>query len=391
MRYNKMENLDLVGKTVLIREDLNVPIHDGKITSDARLVASMQTIEQALKQGAGVLVMSHLGRPEEGVFNEEYSLAPVATWLSDKLGFDVPLVKDWIDGVTVEPGKVKLLENTRFLVGEGKNNSELAKKMAALCDVFVMDAFATAHRSAASTVGVGDAAKVACAGMVLSQELDALKKGLMAPEHPIVAIVGGSKVSTKLTVLNQLLDKVDVLITGGGITNTLLLAEGFSVGKSLAEADLVADAKALLDKAKATGKNIPLPVDVVVGKAFDANTEATVKKIADVSSDDMIMDIGPETAKLYAELIKTSKTVVWNGPVGVFEFASFAEGTKAVGDAIKNSQAFSIAGGGDTVAAIEQFGLTPSISYISTAGGAFLEFLEGKELPAVAMLERKAN
>ncbi|MBS7839044.1 phosphoglycerate kinase [Wohlfahrtiimonas chitiniclastica] len=391
MRYNKMENLDLVGKTVLIREDLNVPIHDGKITSDARLVASMQTIEQALKQGAGVLVMSHLGRPEEGVFNEEYSLAPVATWLSDKLGFDVPLVKDWIDGVTVEPGKVKLLENTRFLVGEGKNNPELAKKMAALCDVFVMDAFATAHRSAASTVGVGDAAKVACAGMLLSQELDALKKGLMAPEHPIVAIVGGSKVSTKLTVLNQLLDKVDVLITGGGITNTLLLAEGFSVGKSLAEADLVADAKALLDKAKATGKNIPLPVDVVVGKAFDANTEATVKKIADVSSDDMIMDIGPETAKLYAELIKTSKTVVWNGPVGVFEFASFAEGTKAVGDAIKNSQAFSIAGGGDTVAAIEQFGLTPSISYISTAGGAFLEFLEGKELPAVAMLERKAN
>ncbi|ELV07676.1 Phosphoglycerate kinase [Wohlfahrtiimonas chitiniclastica SH04] len=391
MRYNKMENLDLVGKTVLIREDLNVPIHDGKITSDARLVASMQTIEQALKQGAGVLVMSHLGRPEEGVFNKEYSLAPVATWLSDKLGFDVPLVKDWIDGVTVEPGKVKLLENTRFLVGEGKNNPELAKKMAALCDVFVMDAFATAHRSAASTVGVGDAAKVACAGMVLSQELDALKKGLMAPEHPIVAIVGGSKVSTKLTVLNQLLDKVDVLITGGGITNTLLLAEGFSVGKSLAEADLVADAKALLDKAKATGKNIPLPVDVVVGKAFDANTEATVKKIADVSSDDMIMDIGPETAKLYAELIKTSKTVVWNGPVGVFEFASFAEGTKAVGDAIKNSQAFSIAGGGDTVAAIEQFGLTPSISYISTAGGAFLEFLEGKELPAVAMLERKAN
>lgn len=391
MRYNKMENLDLVGKTVLIREDLNVPIHDGKITSDARLVASMQTIEQALKQGAGVLVMSHLGRPEEGVFNEEYSLAPVATWLSDKLGFDVPLVKDWIDGVTVEPGKVKLLENTRFLVGEGKNNPELAKKMAALCDVFVMDAFATAHRSAASTVGVGDAAKVACAGMVLSQELDALKKGLMAPEHPIVAIVGGSKVSTKLTVLNQLLDKVDVLITGGGITNTLLLAEGFSVGKSLAEADLVADAKALLDKAKATGKNIPLPVDVVVGKAFDANTEATVKKIADVSSDDMIMDIGPETAKLYAELIKISKTVVWNGPVGVFEFASFAEGTKAVGDAIKNSQAFSIAGGGDTVAAIEQFGLTPSISYISTAGGAFLEFLEGKELPAVAMLERKAN
>lgn len=391
MRYNKMENLDLVGKTVLIREDLNVPIHDGKITSDARLVASMQTIEQALKQGAGVLVMSHLGRPEEGVFNEEYSLAPVATWLSDKLGFDVPLVKDWIDGVTVEPGKVKLLENTRFLVGEGKNNPELAKKMAALCDVFVMDAFATAHRSAASTVGVGDAAKVACAGMVLSQELDALKKGLMAPEHPIVAIVGGSKVSTKLTVLNQLLDKVDVLITGGGITNTLLLAEGFSVGKSLAEADLVADAKALLDKAKATGKNIPLPVDVVVGKAFDANTEATVKKIADVSSDDMIMDIGPETAKLYTELIKTSKTVVWNGPVGVFEFASFAEGTKAVGDAIKNSQAFSIAGGGDTVAAIEQFGLTPSISYISTAGGAFLEFLEGKELPAVAMLERKAN
>lgn len=391
MRYNKMENLDLVGKTVLIREDLNVPIHDGKITSDARLVASMQTIEQALKQGAGVLVMSHLGRPEEGVFNEEYSLAPVATWLSNKLGFDVPLVKDWIDGVTVEPGKVKLLENTRFLVGEGKNNPELAKKMAALCDVFVMDAFATAHRSAASTVGVGDEAKVACAGMVLSQELDALKKGLMAPEHPIVAIVGGSKVSTKLTVLNQLLDKVDVLITGGGITNTLLLAEGFSVGKSLAEADLVADAKALLDKAKATGKNIPLPVDVVVGKAFDANTEATVKKIADVSSDDMIMDIGPETAKLYAELIKTSKTVVWNGPVGVFEFASFAEGTKAVGDAIKNSSAFSIAGGGDTVAAIEQFGLTPSISYISTAGGAFLEFLEGKELPAIAMLERKAN
>ena len=391
MRYNKMEALDLNGKTVLIREDLNVPIHDGKITSDARLVASMKTIEQALKQGAGVLVMSHLGRPDEGVYSAEFSLEPVAAWLTNALGQEIPLVRDWIDGVTVEPGKVKLLENTRFLVGENKNNTELAGKMAQLCDVFVMDAFATAHRAAASTVGVGDQAKVACAGLVLSEELDSLKKGLVAPESPIVAIVGGSKVSTKLTVLNQLLDKVDVLITGGGITNTLLLAQGLPVGKSLVEADLVEDAKVLLAKATATGKNIPLPVDVVVGKAFDANTEATVKKVTDVAADDMIMDIGPETAKLYAELILKAKTVVWNGPVGVFEFASFAEGTKALGEAIKQSGAFSIAGGGDTVAAIEQFGLTSDISYISTAGGAFLEFLEGKELPAVAMLERRAN
>lgn len=391
MRYNKMETLDLNGQTVLIREDLNVPIHDGKITSDARLVASLKTIQQALKQGAGVLVMSHLGRPDEGVYNEEFSLAPVATWLSNALGQEVPLVKDWIDGVTVEQGKVKLLENTRFLVGENKNNKELAEKMAKLCDVFVMDAFATAHRAAASTVGVGDCAKIACSGLVLSEELDALNKGLMSPAHPIVAIVGGSKVSTKLTVLNQLLDKVDVLITGGGITNTLLLAQGFSIGKSLVEADLVDEAKTLLAKAKSTGKNIPLPVDVVVGRAFDANTTAMIKKVEDVTEDDMIMDIGPDTAKLYALLIKESKTVVWNGPVGVFEFEKFAAGTIVVGHAIKDSQAFSIAGGGDTVAAIEQFDLVSGISYISTAGGAFLEFLEGKKLPAVEMLERRAN
>lgn len=391
MHYKKMEELDLQGKTVLIREDLNVPIHDGKITSDARLVASMKTIEQALKQGAAILVMSHLGRPDEGVYDAESSLEPIAAWLSNALGQDVPLVRDWIDGVTVEVGQVKLLENTRFLVGENKNNPELAKKMASLCDVFVMDAFATAHRAAASTVGVGDYAKVACAGLVLSEELDSLKKGLVAPESPIVAIVGGSKVSTKLTVLNQLLDKVDVLITGGGITNTLLLAQGFQVGKSLVEADLVNEAKELLVKAAKTGKQIPLPIDVVVGKEFNADTEATIKKIEDVAADDMIMDIGPETARLYASLIVSAKTVVWNGPVGVFEFPSFAAGTKALGEAIRQSSAFSIAGGGDTVAAIEQFGLTSDISYISTAGGAFLEFLEGKELPAVAMLERKAN
>lgn len=391
MHYKKMEELDLQGKTVLIREDLNVPIHDGKITSDARLVASMKTIEQALKQGAAILVMSHLGRPDEGVYDAESSLEPIAAWLSNALGQDVPLVRDWIDGVTVEVGQVKLLENTRFLVGENKNNPELAKKMASLCDVFVMDAFATAHRAAASTVGVGDYAKVACAGLVLSEELDSLKKGLVAPESPIVAIVGGSKVSTKLTVLNQLLDKVDVLITGGGITNTLLLAQGFQVGKSLVEADLVNEAKELLVKAEKTGKQIPLPIDVVVGKEFNADTEATIKKIEDVAADDMIMDIGPETASLYASLIVSAKTVVWNGPVGVFEFPSFAAGTKALGEAIRQSSAFSIAGGGDTVAAIEQFGLTSDISYISTAGGAFLEFLEGKELPAVAMLERKAN
>lgn len=391
MHYKKMEELDLQGKTVLIREDLNVPIHDGKITSDARLVASMKTIEQALKQGAAILVMSHLGRPDEGVYDAESSLEPIAAWLSNALGQDVPLVRDWIDGVTVEVGQVKLLENTRFLVGENKNNPELAKKMASLCDVFVMDAFATAHRAAASTVGVGDYAKVACAGLVLSEELDSLKKGLVAPESPIVAIVGGSKVSTKLTVLNQLLDKVDVLITGGGITNTLLLAQGFQVGKSLVEADLVNEAKELLVKAAKTGKQIPLPIDVVVGKEFNADTEATIKKIEDVAADDMIMDIGPETASLYASLIVSAKTVVWNGPVGVFEFPSFAAGTKALGEAIRQSSAFSIAGGGDTVAAIEQFGLTSDISYISTAGGAFLEFLEGKELPAVAMLERKAN
>ncbi len=391
MKFNTLENLDLEGKRVLVREDLNVPIHNGEITSDARLVAAIPTIEKILEKGGSVMLMSHLGRPTEGEENEEFSLAPAAVWLSNRLGQPVTLVKNWINGVEIKPGEVKLLENVRFLKGEKANDEALSQKMANLCDVYVMDAFATAHRKAASTYGVGMVAKEVAAGLLLEKELNALTKVIQNPASPMVAIVGGAKVSTKLTVLNALLDKVDQLITGGGITNTLLLAKGYKVGKSLVEKDLVAEAKKLLARAEAEGKEIPLPIDVVVGTEFSADAVATVKSIDEIAADDMIMDIGPQTSALYDEILAKAKTIVWNGPVGVFEFANFAEGTKRLGDAIAKSDAFSIAGGGDTVAAVEEFGLTDDISYISTGGGAFLELLEGEVLPAVEMLEKRAK
>lgn len=391
MKFNTLESLDLAGKRVLVREDLNVPIHNGEITSDARLEAAVPTIEKILEKGGAVMLMSHLGRPTEGEDNEAFSLAPAAVWLTNRLGKPVSLVKSWINGVDIQPGEVKLLENVRFLKGEGENDEALSKKMANLCDVYVMDAFATAHRKAASTYGVGMVAKEAAAGLLLEKELNALTKVLHAPESPMVAIVGGAKVSTKLTVLNTLLDKVDQLITGGGITNTLLLAKGYKVGKSLVEKDLVTEAKKLLKRAEAEGKEIPLPIDVVVGTEFSAEAEAVVKSIDEVGADDMIMDIGPKTSELYGKILANAKTIVWNGPVGVFEFANFADGTKKLGEAIAKSDAFSIAGGGDTVAAVEEFGLTDDISYISTGGGAFLELLEGQVLPAVEMLEKRAK
>ena len=391
MKFNTLESLDLAGKRVLVREDLNVPIHNGEITSDARLVAALPTIEAILEKGGAVMVMSHLGRPTEGEESEEFSLAPAAVWLSERLGKPVTLVKNWINGVEIQPGEVKLLENVRFLKGEKANDDALSQKMANLCDVYVMDAFATAHRKAASTYGVGMLAKESAAGLLLEKELTALTKAISHPESPMVAIVGGAKVSTKLTVLNALLDKVDQLITGGGITNTLLLAKGYKVGKSLVEKDLVPEAKKLLKRAEEEGKEIPLPIDVVVGTEFSAEAKAEVKGIDEVGSDDMIMDIGPKTSELYQQILMKAKTIVWNGPVGVFEFENFAEGTKALGEAIAKSDAFSIAGGGDTVAAIETFGLTDQISYISTGGGAFLELLEGEVLPAIEMLEKRAK
>lgn len=382
MTVIKMTDLDLAGKRVLIREDLNVPVKDGKVTSDARIVASLPTIRLALEKGAAVLVCSHLGRPEEGVFSEENSLAPVAAYLSDALGREVPLVRDYLDGVEVKVGEVVLLENVRFNAGEKKNTDELSKKYASLCDVYVMDAFGTAHRAQASTHGAGAHAKVACAGPLLAAELEALGKALDKPAKPMAAIVAGSKVSTKLDVLNSLSEICDQLIVGGGIANTFLAAAGLPVGKSLYEPDLVDTAKAIAAKV-----SVPLPVDVVVAKAFAADAEATVKAVADVAEDDMILDIGPQTAANFAELLKNAKTVLWNGPVGVFEFDQFAGGTKVLAEAIAASDAFSIAGGGDTLAAIDKFGVADKISYISTGGGAFLEFVEGKVLPAVEMLE----
>ncbi|MHC5224624.1 phosphoglycerate kinase [Ignatzschineria sp. LJL83] len=391
MKFNTLDDLNLEGKRVLVREDLNVPIHEGEITSDARLEAALPTIEKILEKGGAVMLMSHLGRPTEGEESKEFSLAPAAVWLTNRLGKPVSLVKNWINGVEIQPGEVKLLENVRFLKGEKANDEALAKKMANLCDVYVMDAFATSHRKEASTYGVGLEAKEVAAGLLLEKELNALTKVIQNPESPMVAIVGGAKVSTKLTVLNTLLDKVDQLITGGGITNTLLLAKGYKVGNSLVEKDLVPEAKKLLKRAEAEGKEIPLPIDVVVGKAFSADAEAVIKPISEIAEDDMIMDIGPETSALYSKILANAKTIVWNGPVGVFEFANFAEGTKQLGEAIAKSDAFSIAGGGDTVAAVEEFGLKEDISYISTGGGAFLELLEGKVLPAVEMLEKRAN
>ncbi|NLY13401.1 MAG: phosphoglycerate kinase [Gammaproteobacteria bacterium] len=386
MTVLNMTDLDLANQRVLIREDLNVPVKDGVVQSDARIVAALPTIRLALEKGAAVMVCSHLGRPEEGQFSEENSLAPVAAYLSQALGREVPLVRDYLDGVDVAPGEIVLLENVRFNSGEKKNTDELAKKYAALCDVFVMDAFGTAHRAQGSTHGVAKFAKKACAGPLLSAELAALGKALDAPAKPMAAIVAGSKVSTKLDVLTSLSDICDQLIVGGGIANTFLAAAGFPVGKSLYEAELVDTAKAIAAKV-----SVPLPVDVVVAKAFAADAEATVKAVADVAEDDMILDIGPETAKQFAELLKNSKTILWNGPVGVFEFDQFANGTKVLAQAIAESDAFSIAGGGDTLAAIDKYNVADKISYISTGGGAFLEFVEGKVLPAVAILQERAQ
>ena len=386
MTVLNMTDLDLTNQRVLIREDLNVPVKNGVVQSDARIVAALPTIRLALEKGAAVMVCSHLGRPEEGQFNEDNSLAPVAAYLSQALGREVPLLRDYLDGVELAPGEVVLLENVRFNSGEKSNCDTLAQQYAALCDVFVMDAFGTAHRAQASTHGVAKFAKQACAGPLLSAELAALAKALRAPAKPMAAIVAGSKVSTKLDVLTSLADICDQLIVGGGIANTFLAAAGFPVGKSLYEAELVDTAKAIAAKV-----SVPLPVDVVVAKAFAADAEATVKAVADVAEDDMILDIGPETAEQFAELLKNSKTILWNGPVGVFEFDQFANGTKVLAQAIADSPAFSIAGGGDTLAAIDKYNVTEKISYISTGGGAFLEFVEGKVLPAVAVLEERAK
>ncbi len=391
MAILRMSDLELSGKRVLIREDLNVPVADGKVTSEQRILAALPTIRAALEQGAAVMVTSHLGRPTEGEFKPEHSLAPVAARLSELLGRDVPLKRDWINGVEVAPGELVLLENCRMNVGEAKNDPALAKKYAALCDIFVMDAFGTAHRAQASTHGVILEAKVACGGPLLMAELDALTRALHQPAHPLLAIVAGSKVSTKLELLGSLLDKVDHLIVGGGIANTFLAARGFPVGKSLFEADLLDTARDILDKAKARGAQIPLPTDVVVAPAFAADAVATIKPVDKVTNDDMILDIGPDTAAAYAAQIAGAGTVLWNGPVGVFEFDAFGAGTRAVADAIAASDAFSIAGGGDTLAAIDKYGVASGVSYISTGGGAFLEFCEGKTLPAVAALETRGR
>ncbi|MBL0298139.1 MAG: phosphoglycerate kinase [Betaproteobacteria bacterium] len=379
------------GKRIFIRADLNVPQDDaGHITEDTRIRASVPCIKMALDAGAAVMVTSHLGRPTEGAFKPEDSLAPVAKRLGELLGRDVPLVQNWVDGVTVAPGQVVLLENCRVNKGEKKNDEALAKKMAALCDIFVHDAFGTAHRAEASTYGIAQFAPVACAGPLLAAEIDAVNAALANPKRPLVAIVAGSKVSTKLTILKALSSKVDGLIVGGGIANTFMLAAGLAIGKSLAEADLVNEAKAVIDAMKARGAEVPIPVDVVVAKTFAADAPATVKAAADVAADDLILDIGPKTAALLAEKLKSAGTIVWNGPVGVFEFDAFAHGTETIARAIAASPAFSIAGGGDTLAAIAKYGIEKDISYISTGGGAFLEVLEGKTLPAFEILSRRA-
>ncbi len=391
MSVVKMTDLNLAGKRVLIRQDLNVPLKNGKVADDTRIRASLPTIEHAVKAGAKVMIMSHLGRPEEGVFDEKSSLAPVAAHLADLLGKPVRLERNWLDGVTLNNGEVALCDNVRFNKGEGKNDDALSRKMAALCDVYVMDAFGTAHRAQASTHGVAKYAPVACAGPLLAAELDALGKALKNPKRPMVAIVGGSKVSTKLTVLESLSKIVDQLIVGGGIANTFIAAAGNNVGKSLYEPDLIAEAKKLTEQAKARGGNIPVPTDVVCGKEFAESAKATLKNVADVTDDDMIFDVGPQTSKVFAEILKNAGTIVWNGPVGVFEFDQFGAGTKALSMAIADSDAFSIAGGGDTLAAVAKYDIADKVSYISTGGGAFLEFLEGKVLPAVAILEERAK
>ena len=389
MTVLRMSDLELRGKRVLIREDLNVPVKEGRITSEQRIKAALPTLRLALEKGAAVMVTSHLGRPTEGVWSEADSLAPVAARLSELLGLPVPLKRDWLDGVDVQPGQLVLLENCRMNVGEGADDAALSQKMADLCDVYVMDAFGTAHRAQASTHGAIRAAKIACGGPLLMAELDALAKALEAPQRPLLAIVAGSKVSSKLALLANLVGKVDQLIVGGGIANTFMAAVGLPVGKSLYEPDLLDTAKAILADAKARGADIPIPSDVVVAKTFAADADAVVKAVADVAADDLILDIGPDTVARYATLIEQAGTVIWNGPVGVFEFDAFAKGTEVLARAIARSSAFSIAGGGDTLAAVDKFGIEAEVSYISTGGGAFLEFCEGKPLPAVtALMER---
>ena len=392
MKVLKLADLDLKGKRVFIRADLNVPqADDGTITDDTRIRASVPGVRMALDKGAAVMVTSHLGRPKEGEFSEADSLAPVARRLGELLGREVPLARDWVDGVAVQPGQVVLLENCRFNKGEKKDDEALARRMAALCDVYANDAFGTAHRAEATTHGIAKFAKVACAGPLLAAELDALGRALANPKRPLVAIVAGSKVSTKLTILKSLSQRVDQLIVGGGIANTFMLAAGLPIGKSLCEADLAPEAKEIAVMMQARGAAVPIPVDAVCGKAFAADAAATTKDAKAVADDDLILDIGPRTAKRYAEILASAGTIVWNGPVGVFEFDQFGAGTKAVAEAIAASPAFSIAGGGDTLAAIAKYGVTDRIGYISTGGGAFLEFLEGKVLPAVAMLESRAG
>ncbi len=382
----------VAGQRVFIRADLNVPLDDaGRITEDTRVRASVPCIELALKAGAAVMVTSHLGRPTEGEFKPEDSLAPVAKRLGELLGREVPVIANWIDGVTVEPGQVVLLENVRVNKGEKKNDEALSKKLAALCDIFVHDAFGTAHRAEASTYGIAQFAPIACAGPLLAAEIDAVTKALASPKRPLVAIVAGSKVSTKLTILKALSEKVDGLIVGGGIANTFLLAAGLPIGKSLAEPDLVNEAKAVIDGMKARGAAVPIPVDVVTAKKFGADAPATAKAVADVAEDDLILDIGPKTAAILAEQLKAAGTIVWNGPVGVFEFDAFAHGTETLARAIASSNAFSIAGGGDTLAAIAKYGIEKDVGYISTGGGAFLEVLEGKTLPAFEILQKRAQ
>jgi len=391
MKVLRLTDTDLRNKRVLIREDLNVPVSSGVVTSDARIRAALPTIRYALDQNAKVFILSHLGRPEEGKYDESLSLAPVATRLSELLGKPVQLRKDWLDGVDCPAGSAVLCENVRFNKGEKKDDEKLARKMAELCDVFVMDAFGTAHRAEASTHGVAKFAKVACAGPLLVGELEALETALEKPARPLVAIVGGSKVSTKLTVLESLVAKVDKLIVGGGIANTFLAATGVNVGKSLHESEMLDVARRLMIKSKEKGTEIPLPTDVVVAKEFAATAHADVRGVNDVRSDEMILDIGPDTSDRFSELVQTAGTIIWNGPVGVFEFEQFGEGTRAISLAIARSKAFSLAGGGDTLAAIEKYNIEDGISYISTGGGAFLEFVEGKKLPAVAVLEERAK
>ncbi|MCZ6722781.1 MAG: phosphoglycerate kinase [Gammaproteobacteria bacterium] len=392
MRVIKMSDLDLAGKKVLIRQDLNVPVKDGVVTSDLRIRASLPTIQHCVNAGARLMIMSHLGRPTEGDFDALYSLQAVADCLSTLLEKEIPLVHDYLDNTPeITNGDVVLLENVRFNPGEKANDETLSRQYASLCDIYVMDAFGTAHRAQASTYGVGQFAPVACAGPLLVAELEALAQALEDPEHPVVAIVGGSKVSTKLTVLDTLSKTVDQLIPGGGIANTFIAAAGYNVGKSLVETDLIPEAKRLLSVARAAGKEIPIPIDVVCGKEFSEQAQATVKWVDEVVDDDMIFDIGPQTASRFAEMMHSASTIVWNGPVGVFEFDQFGEGTRKLALAIAASSAFSIAGGGDTLAALDKYGISHQISYVSTGGGAFLEFLEGKQLPAVVMLEQRSQ